>query len=166
MVTVYLNFNNLIQEMDDTIDENGTFAVLAHHRRYKLLFRHTEGDQFELYEVKDVVRDITYTATSTEYNLKEVDLQTNCGYGNIISFKREVALDILGLPETYIIAVEPVYLKQGEFCYFKSKTGIIYRIENVKGKYQVFNEKSTETQKATKEIMEKIVLVEKPKKNC
>ena len=65
-----------------------------------------------------------------------------------------------------IIAVEPVYLKQGEFCYFKSKTGIIYRIENVKGKYQVFNEKSTETQKATKEIMEKIVLVEKPKKNC
>ena len=60
------------------------------------------------------------------------------------------------MPETYIIAVEPVYLKQGEFCYFKSKTGIIYRIENVKGKYQVFDEKSTETQKATKEIMENI----------
>ena len=107
----------------------------------------------------NVVRDITYTATSTEYNLKEIDLQTSCGYGNIISFKREVALDILGLPETYIIAVEPVYLKQGEFCYFKSKRGIIYRIENVGGKYQVFDEKSTETQKATKEIMENIKLV-------
>lgn len=159
MITIYLSFVNIMRDKEkDNIEKDGSFSVRAESGRFILYFRQLEVDLYELKKVKDVEKNITYNSRSKKHNLKEIDLQTSCGYGNIISFKIErVAMG--WYYDTYIIPLEKVYLKPSEYCYFKSKRSVFYKVENDNNKYLVTKGRTSKRVRVTKEIMENIKLV-------
>ena len=167
MITIYVSFKNIIENSDtDKILIDGTFSVKAENGRYILYFEHLEDDQYILKRVKDTEKDISYNNRSKKYNLKDIDLQTSCGAGSIISFKVENIPWRFG-DRLFFFPSEKVYLEPSEKCHFKYKQSIVYLVENRDNKYYVKNVSRDWVQvNPTKEIMEKIVLVEKPKKTA
>lgn len=158
MKTIKLESKDILMGCQWYDEDTGTLVIRTEDDNYSLLFKRVYDDYYALSIVQDLFTNTrwddqhdSYDEEEQLFDLKEIELITPCGNGNVISFK---IIERVHMSKDIKVVVfnEPSIIKHGEKTHYLSKRGILYCVCNWNCVYRTFDMRDAREVKTTNEI--------------